>query len=144
LGSWTPRTEQERENDRALGRRGEEIIFTIEQERVRQRGLPVDRVVWVAATRPAADYDIKSVDDDGEDLFIEVKSTTGRDGRFVWPVAEFQLAIREHQHYVLYRVYEADSETPSWSCFRDPLSLLESGGLYLDINRLTGDLGSLT
>jgi hypothetical protein len=31
-----------------------------------------------------ANDDILSVDDDGSDLWIEVKATTGRDGRFEW------------------------------------------------------------
>ena len=50
--------------------------------------------------------------EDGGPLYIEVKSTRGRDGRFSWPRAEFQLAMRQRHRYVLYRVYEADIAAP--------------------------------
>jgi len=141
--SWAPRTEQERQRDMAVGLRGEEIVLEIEKERVKQLGLPPDRVVWIANSDPGANHDIRSIDEAGNDLYIEVKSTTGRDGRFTWPVAEFSLAIRERKRYMLYRVYHADSESPSWSLFRDPISLFESGELLLDLDQLTGDIGPL-
>jgi hypothetical protein len=50
--------------------------------------------------------------------------TTGRDGRFVWPVSEFKLAARERSKYVLYRVYEADTENPRFKRVRDPVGKL--------------------
>ena len=53
---------------------------------------------------PGADFDIQSVDEDGETLFIEVKSTTGSDGKFHWSMPEFQRALQERNRYILYRV----------------------------------------
>jgi hypothetical protein len=100
-------------------------------------------VRWIADSVPGADHDIISVDDDGAELWIEVKSTTGRQGQFVWPAAEFRLAVRARQRYVLYRVYEADTKTPSWSRIRDPIGSFDAGQLRLDLNRLTGDVGPL-
>jgi hypothetical protein len=141
--AWTPRDHDGREEDRALGRRGEEIVLALERGRVERLGWPPDRVVWTAADTPFADHDIKSVDDEGGDLWVEVKSTTGRDGRFKWPGAEFRLAVRARRRYFLYRVYEADTTTPSWSCFRDPIGLFEAGGLHLDLDLLVGDVGPL-
>ena len=58
----------------------------------------------IADTDPGADHDILSVDDDGEDLWIEVKATTGRDGRFRWPKAEFEKAVEKRDRYILWRV----------------------------------------
>jgi hypothetical protein len=146
-GGWPlgaiPRDFVGREDDRLLGRRGEEIVLAIERERVADLGVALDRVVWMSDADPFADHDIKSVDDDGEDLWIEVKSTAGRDGRFSWPGAEFRLAVRARSRYALYRVYEADTTTPTWSCVRDPIGQFENGGLRLDLDRLVGDLGPL-
>ncbi|WP_160161206.1 DUF3883 domain-containing protein [Actinomadura sp. K4S16] len=142
-GAWTPRSYQESEDDREVGRRGEEIVLAIERERVRQLGFSPDRVRWVADANPGSDHDIVSVDDDGAELWVEVKSTTSRQGQFVWPAAEFQLAVRARQRYVLYRVYEANTTTPSWRCIRDPIGLFDAGELHLDLNRLTGDVGPL-
>jgi Domain of unknown function (DUF3883) len=110
---------------------------------VSKLGLPSDRVTWTADSIPTADHDIKSVDDDGEDLWVEVKSTTGRDGQFGWPAAEIRLAARARARYVLYRVYEADTTTPSWSRIRDPIGSFAVGGLRLDLDSLTGDVGPL-
>ncbi|MHB1808130.1 MAG: protein NO VEIN domain-containing protein [Solirubrobacteraceae bacterium] len=146
-GGWpvgaVPRDFDGREDDRLLGRRGEEIVLAIERARVADLGESLDRVVWTSDAEPFADHDIKSVDDDGEDLWIEVKSTTGRDGRFSWPGAEFRLAVRARSRYALYRVYEADTTTPTWSCVRDPIGQFETGGLRLDLDRLVGDVGPL-
>ncbi len=143
-GAWSPRSPREAEDDRALGRRGEEIVLAIERERVSRLGLPADRVTWTADAIPSADHDIASVDDDdGSELWIEVKSTTGRDGQFSWTAAEFRLAIQARGRYILYRVFEADTTTPSWSRIRDPIGAFEAGELRLDIDRLTGDTGPL-
>jgi Domain of unknown function (DUF3883) len=142
-GSWSPPSQADTEYDRLIGRRGEEIILNVERERVKQLGFPPERVVWAADITPGADHDIKSVDDDGEDLWIEVKSTTSRNGNFRWPVAEFRLAVRARHRYVLYRVYEAATIAPSWSRIRDPIGSFDAGRIRLDLDQLVGDAGPL-
>lgn len=101
--SWQPPRPRDIEFDRQIGRRGEELIYHYEIERVRQMGYPNERVEWVADSDPGVDYDIKSVDDEGNDLFIEVKSTSGDDGKFRWSRAEFEKALRERRKYILFR-----------------------------------------
>lgn len=98
-------------------------------------------VTWTADSVPSADHDIKPVDDGGGELWVEVKSTTGRDGQFSWPVAEFRLAVRARRRYVLYRVYEAGTTTPSCRAIRDPIGHFDTGELQLDLERLSGDVG---
>ena len=80
---------------------------------------------------------------DGEDLYIEVKSTTGKDGRFRWSKNEFDLARSLRDSYVLYRVYEVDSKTPSMKPFPDPVGLLLQNALRLDISSLNAEVESL-
>jgi len=116
---WTPPEPSDEEWERKVGRRGEEIIYQHELNRVRHMGYAESRVVWVADQEPGADFDILSVDDDGEDIWIEVKSTTGIDGRFRWPKSEFEKAIEKRNRYILWRVYEASSVTPRVKPFRD-------------------------
>ena len=106
-------------------------------------GFPESRVVWVADGNPGADHDILSVDEDGHDLWIEVKATTGRDGRFFWPKKEFDLARLKRDRYVLWRVYEAASTTPSSKPFRDPVGLLLKGGMSLDVSKLAAQVEPL-
>lgn len=122
--TWTPPASRDREVDEETGRRGEELIYRREVERVTALGYPESRVVRTFETDPGADHDILSVHEDGGDLWIEVKSTAGRGGSFEWSINEFGRALQERERYVLWRVYEARSETPSCKSFRDPISLL--------------------
>ena len=98
------RSPDEQAADQAIGTRGEELVYRAELERVRALGYPEDRVIWTAKSDPLADHDILTVADDGGDMWLEVKSTTGRHGRFEWPRGEFELALRERNRYVLCRV----------------------------------------
>ena len=78
-GQWRPRTPEEQERDKAVGRRAEELVLQQERKRVRKAGIDPNRVIWTADTDPSADHDILSVDDDGETIWIEVKGTTGKE-----------------------------------------------------------------
>jgi hypothetical protein len=99
---------------------------------------PEEHVVWVSQTNPGADHDIRSIDKDGKTIWIEVKSTTGTDGRFDWPQREFEKALRDRKQYVLWRVYEAHTEHPTAKPFRDPAGLLARSTIRLEISGLYG------
>ena len=142
-GPWTPPTPAQEQWERLIGRRGEEIVYRQEVARVRAMGLPESRVVWVSESDPGANHDILSVDEDGQDLWIEVKSTTGRDGRFRWPKSEFDLARKKRIRYALFRVYETDSLTPPIKKFRDPVGLFLTDAIRLDINTLNAEVEPL-
>lgn len=142
-GSWIPRSPAEQEEDRALGARGEELVFHAEVERVRALGYPATRVTWTSQSNPAADHDILSVADDGGDLWLEVKSTTGRHGHFSWPRAEFELALRARDRYVLCRVYEAHSTSPTVRREQDPVASLLAHAIRLDIASLAAEVAPL-
>jgi hypothetical protein len=126
-----------------IGLRGEELIYLQEQERVINLGYPKERVVWVSKENRTANHDILSVASDGTDIFIEVKSTSGEDGRFTWPRAEFKLAIEKRDKYMLYRVYEADTLKPKYKVFRDPIALLSREALRLNIDTLSAQVEPL-
>jgi len=130
---WTPPALHQSQRDREIGRRGEEIIYLREIERVKSLGFSVSNVRWTAKTDLGADHDIISVDEHGKDLWIEVKSTTGKDGRFRWSRKEFKKALRERHHYILWRVYDADKINPQLKEFRDPVALLPLDAIRLDI-----------
>jgi Domain of unknown function (DUF3883) len=69
-------------------------------------------------------------------IWIEVKSTLGRDGRFEWSGAEIELAAQKRGQYVICRVYEAGSKRPTLQRFSDPLAMLVSQTLRLDVGML--------
>lgn len=140
---WSPPTWEQMERDREIGRQGEALVYREELERVKKLGYPESRVEWVSEQDPGADHDIRSVDCDGEDLYIEVKSTTGKDGRFQWSKNEFDLARPLRDRYVLYRVYEVDRKTASMKSFPDPVGLLLEDALRLDISSLNAEVESL-
>ena len=96
-GIWLPRTAAEVERDQKVGHRGEALVYRQELERVRAMGYadPERLVIWTSRADPGADHDIRSVDDKGRTKWIEVKSTTGVDGRFDWSRKEFEKALRE-------------------------------------------------
>ena len=128
------------ERDRIIGCRGEEIIFELEKARVRKAGYRQDRVVWVSQANPTSDFDIESVDEDGKKLFIEVKATSGSDGRFHWSLPEFHRALHEGGRYILYRVYLVDSASPIVCAFRNPIALISSGRLHLDVESFRAEV----
>jgi len=130
---WSPRTQSDVDRDEAVGLQAEALVYRAERARVRVLGFDEARVVWTAEHDRTADHDIRSVDEDGTDLWIEVKSTTGRDGRFEWSVAEFEKAVREGKRYELWRVYDAGTTTPTYKRFRDPMSLVRAEKIKMDI-----------
>lgn len=139
--SWTPRDDQDREDDRLLGRRGEQLVLRHLQERLRQQGRSPDLAAWIADLDPFADHDITTLDAGGERVWVEVKATTGRDGRFRWSKAEFQLALRARDRYLLFRVYEAHTLNPRLLEVRDPVGRFQAGGLDLGLDSLAVDVG---
>jgi len=52
--------------------------------------------------------------------------STGHDGQFSWPGADFRLAVRARRRCVLYCVFETGTTTPSWSRIRDPIGAFEA------------------
>jgi len=135
---WNPPTVQHLERDREIGRRGEELVYRRELERLRAAShpSPEEVVLWASTADPGADHDIRSVGEDDKPLRIEVKSTAGRDGNFNWPKNEFQKALREGSRYELWRVYEAASEHPIAKRFPDPVNLVKEGKLRIDLATL--------
>lgn len=137
-GGWNPRTGTEVDRDQEYGRRGEELVYRMELERVRLAGHPEPEkmVIWTSLTQPGADHDICSIDDKGNPRWIEVKSTTGDDGRFEWSKKEFEKAIRERERYELWRVYRVASDRPIAKCFSNPGKLIGASRLLLELAAL--------
>jgi hypothetical protein len=117
---------------------GEALVYRAELERVRALGVenPESQVVWVSKDDPGADHDIRSISADGGVIWIEVKSTTGTDGRFEWSIAEFEKALREGPRYQLWRVYGAGGASPLAKRFDNPASLLRGPMLRLELGTL--------
>jgi Domain of unknown function (DUF3883) len=140
---WTPITPVDEERKLEIGQRSEKIIFLHEVDRVKRLGYPESRVVWIAKDNPLADYDILSVDKNGKDLWLEVKSTMGRHGHFQWSIAELKKAMQERERYILWRVYEVGTTHPSIKPFRDPIGMIIRHGIQLDVASLSAEVEPL-
>lgn len=143
--TWLPPTPAETERASLLGRRGEELVYRMELKKVRDMGHdePERYVIWTSRDEPGADHDIRSIDADGSPRWIEVKSTTGVDGRFEWPRKEFEMALRKREHYELWRVYHVDSRTPVAKCFRNPAGMIGARQITLELGMLRANIEKL-
>jgi Domain of unknown function (DUF3883) len=142
---WVPRSAAEAERDRDIGRRGEELVYRMELERVRSMGhqTPEDLVVWTSQADPGADHDIRSINEKGQARWLEVKSTSGIDGRFDWPRKEFEKALREGENYELWRVYHAATINPVAKRFPNPGALLGASRIILELGSLRASIEGL-
>lgn len=143
--TWLPPTPAEMERASLLGRRGEELVYRMELQKVRDMGHdePERYVVWTSRDEPGADHDIRSIDAKGFPRWIEVKSTTGVDGRFDWSRKEFEMALNKREHYELWRVYQVDSRTPVAKCFRDPAGMIGARQITLELGMLRANIEKL-
>lgn len=144
-GGWgysLPITPAEQERARQLGQRGEALVYRMELERVRAMGHehPEQYVTWTSQDDPLADHDIKSVNENLQPRWIEVKSTTGADGRFDWSRAEFEKALALRERYELWRVYRVDSTNPIAKCFADPTGLIGARRIVLELGTLRANI----
>lgn len=144
-GAWFPPTPAEVARAAELGQRGEELVYRLELERVRQMGHenPEAYVIWTSRDNPGADHDIRSIDKDGRPRWIEVKSTTGVDGRFEWSRREFEKALHERERYELWRVYQVSGCAPVAKCFRNPAKMIGAQRIALELGVLRANIECL-
>jgi hypothetical protein len=88
-----------------------------------------DSVTWVSKTNETSPYGIRSLDDDGQVIYIEVKSTKAADpnAQFWISRAEVELARGKRGRYYIYRVTDTDTEAPTIRRVSDPLGLVLEG-----------------
>lgn len=112
--------------NRLIGQRGEKAVVAAERKRVSQFGGDPDVVFWRSERNPLAPYDIESLDEDGQRIYIEVKSTSGDDPTAPFLISHGELleALRLRSRYFVYRVTEAGTATPRIFRYRDPAGLL--------------------
>ena len=73
---------KKRRSDRSafIGRKGEKIVFDFEKEKLKKINLNnlSEKVRWHAELNEKPGYDITSFDNNGDEIFIEVKSSSGK------------------------------------------------------------------
>lgn len=121
---------------RSIGRRGERVVYEAERRRVVKSGQDPDRVVWVAKGHPFSAYDIRSIDESGHTMYIEVKATTDDDAYAPFEIsqAEVYWGLKHRSRYYIYRVTEAHTATPSIARFQDPIRMVAQGAARLGLS----------
>ncbi|MEQ7127433.1 DUF3883 domain-containing protein [Actinopolymorpha sp. B11F2] len=126
--SYAPGIQTEEEN-RRVGKRGEDVAFHAERRRLSELGKNPDSVHWVSTSNELSPYDITSVDEDDQRIYIEVKSTKGADPREPFYISHGELieATYRRSRYYIYRVTDVDAEVPVVTRWKDPLTLIREG-----------------
>lgn len=102
-----------------IGNKGEMFIMQTERERIRSLGLDyINYPKHVALESTSYGFDITSLDEKNNEIYIEVKTTTRREDdlnskQFFISSNEFQVYEINKQKYKLYRVYDIEN-TPNY------------------------------
>ncbi len=93
------------------------------KRRVVRLDLDPELVVWRSRENEFAPYDIESLDEDGQLIFIEVKSTTSDDPTDPFEIseAELLLALQKRSRHYVYRVTLAHTDLPIIHRYQDPV-----------------------
>ncbi|HGM4804194.1 TPA: DUF3427 domain-containing protein [Serratia marcescens] len=104
------------ERNRTLGDQGEQLVMNFERDRLVRVGRPdlAAKVERVSLNDSSAGYDIKSFDEDGVEILIEVKTTKSDVySPFYISQNEIKVASINHDNYYLYRVHSLDLKNNS-------------------------------
>ncbi len=130
--STAPSIHTEQEN-RRIGKRGEEVVYHAERQRLEECGKNPDSVRWVSKVNELSPYDMISVDEDDQLIYIEVKATKGTDPTDAFYISRGELieATVRRSRYYIYRVTDVDAVVPTITRWADPLGLIKDGKGHL-------------
>lgn len=113
-------------NNKRLGDRGELIVFQFEQNKLKncRKSNLVKEVRHIAKNSDTAGYDILSFDENGNEIYIEVKSTRSKQGdaNFFLTANELECA-KGNMNYWVYIVFEAHTISPKIWRINNPFEL---------------------
>ncbi|GAA1392752.1 DUF3883 domain-containing protein [Luteococcus peritonei] len=116
---------REAKRQRDVGAAGEELVVSIHQKELRDAGRPdlAEKVERVGGKRDGLGYDVHGFTPDGQELFIEVKTTVlDEHTPFYASAAEVAASEEFGDTYRLYRVCGWGSDTVSYYVLSGPLS----------------------
>jgi hypothetical protein len=100
---------REQKRNKLIGDAGEEFVLRHERKKVLEYGIDLVPERKSLTEGDGLGYDILSYDENGNEIFIEVKTTTGKeDARFYITANELKKSDEVGDAYRLYRVYEFD------------------------------------
>jgi Domain of unknown function (DUF3883) len=113
-------------HSRKLGEQGERFVLDLERRRLRDAGRMEleSKIEWVSETQgDGAGFDIRSFDDTGAEILVEVKTTKGPEGTAFYITAnELRCSGKHGAQYRLYRVFDFKNATPKLYRLAGPLA----------------------
>lgn len=104
-------------DNKDLGDAGEELVKQYEIDRLKQKGM-VQKSLEVEIVKDGKGYDVLSFDHLGNEKYIEVKTTTGKElNPFYLSENEVAFMRKNINNYCIYRVYNYDEENNSGEFF---------------------------
>ncbi len=101
-----------------LGQLGEELVLKVEKSKVKELGF-IDKVERVMKKLDGEGYDILSFDEDGEEMYIEVKTTKGNSNEPFYLSANEKAFCEAHpSKYVIYRLHNYIFQTCSAQIYK--------------------------
>ena len=120
---YKPDYEGQNDRNNRLGMRGENIVFNIEKEFIKKNHLSQNKLEHVSVNNDRLGYDIVSLDEKGNQKYIEVKSTRSKPD-----LANFIITSNEKEkatslnNYFIYIVFEANTLHPKIIQLKDPFN----------------------
>ncbi len=113
------------------GRLGEEFVLNHERRSLRAAGRHnlASRIRWVSEKSVCEGYDILSFHRNGDEKWIEVKSTVGSGRSFPMSDNEWKTACQTNEKYWIYRVIKVRSKPKIQDMLCDPKRLEAQGRL---------------
>jgi hypothetical protein len=105
---------EKEQSNKALGLYGEELVIEYEKWNLIKLGKDnlADKIEWISKeVGDGAGYDILSINLNGTDKYIEVKTTRlGKETPFFFSSNELQFSINKASYYHLYRLFNVESD----------------------------------
>lgn len=124
-GSFTNHIENDKEKAR-IGELGELLVLQYEQERLRSLGVNKEPEHKSKSEGDGLGYDILSYDEKGNEIFIEVKTTSsGANTPFYITRNELEKSKQANDKYFLYRLYDFDESNNKAKYYKQKGDLTE-------------------
>lgn len=125
-GKAKPDYKEQQERNNRLGSRGENIVYNWEKSFFKNQKYSLAQLEHSSKTDDRLGYDIKSLDENGEVKYIEVKATRRKKGNANFIITDNErLKAEKLDNYYIYVVFEAHTTRPKIWQIKEPFKGLQ-------------------
>jgi hypothetical protein len=134
-GAGKPNYQEQQERNNRLGKRGENIVYNIEKLFFARHKFPIEKLEHSSKTNDRLGYDIKSLDENGNTKYIEVKATRKQKGNANFIITDNEKEKAETlENYYIYIVFEAQTLHPKIWQIKEPFKVYQDKFQLTPIN----------